>query len=241
MDPGEIEFVAAAPVVNGPGEEVLDVGHDRRRAPRWLQLGGLGIALVALVVWVATRSNGSSGPAPVAESPSAQSPSAESSVGAQSPTPVAVVPVTVEPVPGSAPPLAPVWVVKCAAPAACSPATSAQNSVLEAIVAYLPSAQLASVHTTVTLEHGTQQALSERILDARVGPADLLVRIRPYLHPVQAPTVGISPTPPGLGSAFFHIETAAYVIDVQWTGTTATPPPSSALLDLAHDPRLEAL
>src|SRR5258708_3431298 len=101
MDPGEIEFVAAPPVVNQPGEEVLDVGRDRRRTPRWLQLGGLGIALVALVVWVATRSNGSSGPAPVAESPSAQSPSA------QPPTPVAVVPVTVEPLLGSAPPLVP--------------------------------------------------------------------------------------------------------------------------------------
>jgi len=129
----------------------------------------------------------------------------------------------------------------------CDPASGCHMSqadiaaIRAAVAAQLPNARLSEVSTTVRPNHGTGIGLAERILDAHIDSVDLLLRIRPYLHPEPAPTAGITPTPPGLGSAFFRFTTAAFVVDVQWTGTDSTPPPVDKLQALADDPRLESL
>ena len=110
-----------------------------------------------------------------------------------------------------------------------------------AVRAHLPTARLSAVTTSVRSEHGSQLGLAERVVEAHIDSVEILVRIRPDVHPEPAPTAGISSTPPGLGSAFFRFTNAAYVVDVQWTGTDATPPPVDNLAALADDPRLEAV
>jgi len=130
----------------------------------------------------------------------------------------------------------------CSESASTCPVSRVDVATVEAaFTQYLPTARLSSIDTTLHTDHGTALAIAERILDAHIDSVDVLLRIRPYLHPEPAPTAGITPTPPGLGSAFFRFTTAAFVVDIQWTGTDATPPPVDALQALADDPRLESL
>jgi hypothetical protein len=83
--------------------------------------------------------------------------------------------------------------------------------------------------------------LTARDIELHTGSNTLLVRVRPYHKPVPKPTVAIMPTPPGLASAFLHVETPGYVVDLQWIGEEDTVVPMERLRALAGDPRLEAL
>ena len=111
----------------------------------------------------------------------------------------------------------------------------------KAVAQYLPAAIVTDVAITYTTQAGTGQTSESGVLiELHQGAAEVFVQVRPYLRPLPVPTTGITPTPPGLGSSLFHFETAASVVDVQWIGTAATPPPVDALAALADDPRLES-
>jgi hypothetical protein len=143
-----------------------------------------------------------------------------------------------QPVPQAAPPSI---TITCDAATGCHTSVADIVDIKAALASHLPTAALSALTTTVEADHGSSVGIAQRIIDAHIDSVDVLLRIRPYLHPEPVPTEGITPTPPGLGSAFFRFTTAAFVVDVQWTGTDATPPPVADLQALADDPRLEAL
>ena len=182
----------------------------------------VGALLVGGIAWAVTRHSGSGHPA-----------AAPSTSPSPSPSIFTVLPGRLT----EAPPVS----VKCDPASGCQVSRADLGEIEAAVLAHLPQARLSQVSTTVRSDHGTAIGLAERILDAHIDSVDVLLRIRPYQHPEPAPTVGITPTPPGLGSAFFRFTTAAFVVDVQWTGTDANPPPVANLEALADDPRLEAL
>jgi hypothetical protein len=223
MEPVEIEFVGSD---DPPPPPVV-----RQRRPR-SQL--LRLALVVLVAggaiaWVVTRSH-SGGQDPVA---------VPATASRTPPVPLLTVLPSVHDV---LPPPGVSISVACDVAADCKVATAASDrTIAQALAEYLPTADLASISTTIGREHGANPVLAERVIDVHLQSVDLLVRVLPYQRPEPDPTVGISPTPPGLGSAFFRFVTAAFVVDVQWTGTDATPPPVTALQSLADDPRLESI
>ena len=112
----------------------------------------------------------------------------------------------------------------------------------KAFAQYLPNATITNITVTYTADPSLgRMHTSTELIEAHQDSVEVLLRVRPYQGPQPEPTTGITPTPPGLGSAFFHFETASSVVDVEWIGTDSTPPPVGALESLADDPRLESL
>jgi len=216
MEPGEIEFVG----LDAPPAP-LPWGPPRRALRLRLRLGLAVLVAAGLVAWVVTRSNG----------------------GGQDPVAAPTQPLTVTPDVHPERPLAGVaLVVTCDVAADCSLATTASDATVAQVVAqYLPQAELTSISTTVGREHGADPVLAERLIQGHVQSAQLLVQIKPYLRPDPDPAVGISPPPPDVGSVVFSIETASFVVDVQWNGADPTTTQYDALQTMANDPRLESL
>jgi len=214
MEPGEIEFV-------GGSVDETPVLPAPARSPRLWRLLLVAALLAGGVAWAVTRHSATHSTATPTFSVPPDVPSAPASVITQDGPEVSFT---------------------CTDMASgCRVSRVDVATVIAAFKQHLPAARVSSINTTLLTEHGSGLNIAERILDAHIDSVDVLMRIRPYLHPEPAPTTGITPTPPGLGSAFFRFTTAAYVVDVQWTGTDANPPPVAQLQALADDPRLETI
>jgi hypothetical protein len=230
-----IEFIVEPPP-DEPGELL-----PAPRRPRGLVLAGLALVVAIGIGWALVHHSSSSPAAAPTVAPTAT----------PTVTPTAAASASLPAIGGLHPISAPATVLPtrvgtslvpgCRTPG-CTASATVPKDVTAALARYVVGAGETTVSTIVRedVTSGNPE-LVRRLIDSHIGSVDLLIRITPYQHPEPTPTVGISPTPPGLGSAFFRTVTAAYVIDIQWTGTDSTPPPVDALQSLADDPGLETL
>ncbi len=211
-----------------PDEEVLDVGAPRRPLPRaaWLMLVILLVG--GGVIWLLTVRSPSSRPHAERTESTEPGPSTPP-LSPQRPTPT--VP-TYRRLGGRA----------CAGPGACLVSASVPRALGSAIRHFLPGSERTSA-LSVTREEpaGGDGLLVGRAVMSHVGASTLLIQVRTYRGPTRQPVPAITVTPPGASSAFVHIETAAYTVDMQWIASGDTVVPFPQLRALARDPRLEAL
>jgi len=203
------------------GDDVLDLGRDRRELPRWL-LAPFAAAIVVAGYFAATQHGHSSG-----------KPAAVTSIGSgvsELTTPAPEPTLTGD---GFAPP-----VTGCEADT-CATSDGVPPAVVEALREYVPSAGRPRVLTFFGSAGDNALQIEQRTVESVFGSVDLLVRITPYRLPQRSSPLAIKATPPGLASAFLSVEGAAYVVDLEWIGPETQPPPIAALNKLIRDTRLE--
>lgn len=227
MDAGHIEFVSDDAPAHDGGDDVLDVGLPRRQLPRPLWVAVALLVVGAGVLWlvVGRSATPSARTAAIPLSPVVTAPSASI--------------VTPQP---SGPTFRQLAGIPCRDPGVCVVSAAVPRDVRRVVQQYLPQAQGTSVHSA-TREGATagDAVLLGRTLEAHLGSSTLLISLRVYLRPSVGPIPAITATPPGLSSAFLHVETPSFVIDVQWIAPGETIVPMTHLRSLATDPRLEAL
>ncbi len=129
----------------------------------------------------------------------------------------------------------------CPSRGSCAVAGGVPRALALAVRHYLPQAERTSANSA-TFRDASGKVLVGRTLEAHVGASTLLVRVRTYQHSSGGRLIpAITMTPPGLSSAFLHVETPGFAVDMQWLGSEDTFVPMRALRELAADPRLTVL
>lgn len=123
--------------------------------------------------------------------------------------------------------------------------------VREAVQAALPGWRIVDTQTVTTRltvagqQHSPSFDLGDadvqaRLITLRSGGAQVLVRIVRRTTPRDEPPKTILPGGPGQTSDFTRLETAGYIVDVEWIGAQTLRSPGDGLTLLINDPNLLA-
>jgi hypothetical protein len=135
-----------------------------------------------------------------------------------------------------------VGVDSCPKASYCRSSPQVPAAAAAALRQYLPAFGALTVTTVTRKDAASDPAgLWSRLIETHSAAIDLLILIRGTDMPQPKPTIALTPTPPGLASAFLRTNAAGYEVDVQWTAPDTQPPPITALTALSKDDRLEAL